>query len=113
MDLERRPDAMMLEGACVNYARAVQADLTLDQEGLIVEESTLTKAGEKVILKIRAHPAVNVSNAAWRQVRQFCGEFGLSPVSRTRLAVESRKPVEDDLQAMLSTPREPRLAPVQ
>src|SRR5574337_2001247 len=29
MKLDCRPDAMMLEGACVNYARAVQADIIL------------------------------------------------------------------------------------
>jgi len=35
MSLDKRPDAMMLEGACVNYARAVQADLLIEREGLM------------------------------------------------------------------------------
>src|SRR4051812_27853685 len=38
-----RPDGMMLEGACVNYARAVQADLIVDRDGPIVEKSTIDK----------------------------------------------------------------------
>jgi P27 family predicted phage terminase small subunit len=105
MSLDNRPDAMMLQGACVNYARAVSADLILDRDGLIVEESTVDKHGNKIILKIRYHPAVSVSNAAWRQVRAFCSEFGLSPVSRTRLAVE-RQESTDDLASLLSQPRE-------
>lgn len=108
MKLDRRPDAMMLEGACVNYARAVQADLILLREGLMVEESTIDQeSGEKVVLRTKYHPAVTVSNAAWRQVRAFCSEFGLSPVSRTRLAIEREEPAED-LMEILSKPRPPR-----
>src|SRR5690242_2033149 len=89
MDLDSMPDAQMLEGACVGYERAVKADLILQKDGLIVEDSRVVN-GSLVILKRRAHPAVNVSRVAWNQVRAFCSEFGLSPVSRTRLAVEKR-----------------------
>jgi phage terminase small subunit len=41
MNLDCRPDAQMLEGACVNYSRAVQADLQIEREGITVEESTI------------------------------------------------------------------------
>ncbi len=108
MDLDRRPDAMMLEGACVNYARAVQADLILNDEGLMVEEWALDKeTGKRILLRMKSHPAISVSSNAWRQVRAFCSEFGLSPVSRTRLSIEKKDQVED-LAALLSKPRAPR-----
>lgn len=109
MNLDSRPDAMMLEGACVGYARAVKADLQLEKEGLTVVESTVDKeSGEVIPLKVKKHPAVEVANAAWRQVRAFCSEFGLSPVSRTRLTIEKPDGKGEDLLALLSRPREPR-----
>ena len=108
MDLDRRPDAMMLEGACVNYARAVEADEQLARDGITVEESVLNDDGEKVLLKIKAHPAVSISNRAWHLLRGFCGEFGLSPVSRTRLAITKNDGPTEDLAAILSAPRDPK-----
>jgi P27 family predicted phage terminase small subunit len=110
MNLDRRPDAQMLEGACVNYGRAVDADLIVERDGLIVDEFGMVGepgAQEAVLLKRKAHPAIAVSNAAWRQVRAFCSEFGLSPVSRTRLAIE-RKDDAGDLAKILMQPRAPR-----
>lgn len=106
MRLDSRPDAMMLEGACVNYARAVEADLIVARDGLMVEESIIDEeSGERVVLKIKNHPAIAVSNHAWRQLRGFCSEFGLSPVSRTRLTIEKHDDGEQDLAALLSAPR--------
>ena len=106
MSIDRRPDAMMLEGACVNYGRAVLADLIIDREGLMFEEWTLTENGEKSLTGLKTHPAIRISNAAWRQVRGFCSEFGLSPVARTRLAIEKKDSNREDLLAILSKPRE-------
>jgi P27 family predicted phage terminase small subunit len=107
MNLDRRPDAMMLEGACVNYARAVDADCLLSDAGFLYDEPITNKQGEIVGYKTKAHPAVGISNAAWRQVRAFCSEFGLSPVSRTRLSIE-RKDSLGDLASLLAEPRVPR-----
>jgi P27 family predicted phage terminase small subunit len=111
MNLDRRPDGMMLEGACLNYGRAVEADLIVERDGLMVSEFGMVgepgEAQEAVLLRTKAHPAIAVSNAAWRQMRAFCSEFGLSPVSRTRLAIE-RKDEGQDLAAILSAPRAPR-----
>lgn len=102
MGLDKRPDWPMLEGACRNYARAVEADLILAEQGLLVEEKHVTEDGEVVVLKIKKHPAVEISNRAWTLVKAFCSEFGLSPVSRTRLTVKSDKEQPDDLSQMLA-----------
>jgi P27 family predicted phage terminase small subunit len=109
MDLDRRPDAMMLEGACVNFARAVEADILVQIEGLvIVTEIHSNKAGEVISIKKRKNPAVEISSKAWMIVRAFCSEFGLSPVSRTRLAIGKDGGIEDDLAKLLSQPRSPK-----
>jgi P27 family predicted phage terminase small subunit len=107
MDLDSRPDAQMLEGACVGYARAVQADLLIEKQGIVIEECKIVK-DVIVVLKRRAHPAIMISRAAWRQVQAFCSEFGLSPVSRTRLAIEKPEGGESDLMTLLTAPRAPR-----
>jgi len=78
MGLSKHPDAIMLEGACVAYARAVEADEMVRKEGLIVGGLEDPKA----------HPAIGISEKSWRQVRSFCTEFGLTPSSRTRLALD-------------------------
>lgn len=108
MKLDCRPDAMMLEGACVGYARAVQADLIVAKEGPICIVESLDSQTKNPILKLKTHPAVTISKACWSQVRSFCSEFGLSPVSRTRLALEKPDDGKDDLMEMLSAPREPK-----
>lgn len=113
MKLDCRPDAMMLEGACVGYARAVQADLIVAQKGPICILNTRDPQTGRWMQKLKAHPAVAISKASWAQVRSFCSEFGLSPVSRTRLALEKPDDGQGDLLAMLSAPREPRKPQIQ
>lgn len=111
MKLDARPDAMMLEGACVNYARAVQADLILTRHGLVVAQPIVNAKGKQIGLKMKNHPAVSVSNAAWKQVRAFCSEFGLSPVSRTRLTLEKKDNSAEELMELLNRPREKKEKP--
>lgn len=108
MNLDARPDAMMLEGACVAYEAAVDAYETIQKQGRLVAKRILDPAtNQLVVTNVKSHPAVAQGNAAWMLLRAFCSEFGLSPVSRTRLAIE--KPADDDdLWAILSRPREPK-----
>jgi P27 family predicted phage terminase small subunit len=112
MGLDRRPDAMMLEGACLNYARAVQAEKVIDRVGPVITESIVTDDGQVVVLRVKAHPAGTIAVKRWTLVKGFCTEFGLSPVSRVRLTIEKKDDSDVDLMAMLSGPREPRPAPV-
>jgi P27 family predicted phage terminase small subunit len=112
MELDAAPDDAMLEGACVNYAKAVQADAEVLAHGVTVEEPIMDAEGKQVGVKRRRNPADVVSNRAWSLVKSFCSEFGLSPVSRTRLAVEKPGVEEADLMTKLSEPRTER-APLQ
>lgn len=111
MGLDRRPDAIMLEGACVGYDRAVQSDLIVADQGPVCIHETVDAQTGRAMQRLKAHPAVAISRAAWSQVRAFCSEFGLSPVSRTRLAIEKADQKGDDLMEMLSRPRAPKSAP--
>lgn len=99
---------MMLEGACVNFARAVEADIIIQLEGLVIVEDVKTSEdGEIISIRKKKHPAVEISSKAWSLVRAFCSEFGLSPVSRTRLAIgKDSSPKEDDLMSLLTRPRD-------
>jgi P27 family predicted phage terminase small subunit len=148
MGIDRRPDGMMLEGACFNYAAAIQAESIIAKEGPTVERWTplyflkkkelrelrrailiradagcdtrddkaaaelLVKEIEelKSFLSVKAHPAVQIARQRWTLVKGFCSEFGLSPVSRTRLSVEKKDEGDVDLMAALSAPREPKPA---
>ena len=113
MNLDRAPDAAMLEGCCQNYAQAVLADAMLEKQGIVIEEFAIDDNGEKVLLRVKMHPAVSVSRKAWGLVRSFCSEFGLSPASRTRLAIEKPDTGEADLMEILSRPRKPGIPRVQ
>lgn len=113
MNLERRPDAQMLEGACVFYARARKADAAVDRDGITIEQSTIDEAsGERILIGIKKNPAVDISKDAWTMVHRFCSEFGLSPVSRTRLAIEKKDDAAEDLANLLMRPRPARTSPV-
>lgn len=100
MELDRQPDAEMLEGACIAYQRAVIADQEIKRDGITIKTFKETDEGEVILLSIKTHPAIKVSTEAWRQVKSFCTEFGFSPASRSRLAVAKQNtPV--DIKALL------------
>jgi phage terminase small subunit len=54
---------------------------------------------------VKPHPAVRQGNQALALMKAFCSEFGLSPVSRTRLAVDKLDDGEADLMELLGRPR--------
>jgi len=118
LNLDRRPDAHMLEGACVAYENAVIAYKTIQKEGRYVSQRRLNPTtGEMVEIGIKPHPAVKQGNDAWTLVRSFYSEFGLSPVSRGRLTLErnegASKAIDDELAKLLAQPRTARAPIVQ
>ena len=110
MNLDCRPDAQMLEGACVAYEAAVECYETIQKQGRLVAKRVLDpQTNTLTVVNVKPHPAVAQMNAAWMLLKMFCSEFGLSPVSRTRLAVEKPADAEDDLLEILSQPRERKM----
>jgi len=93
----------------VAYEAAVDAYETIQKQGRLVAKRVLDPETNKlVVTNVKPHPAVAQGNAAWALMRAFCSEFGLSPVSRTRLAIEKPTAGEDDLLEILSRAREPK-----
>lgn len=105
MEQDFHADAAMLEGACVNYVRAVEADATL-KGGCQLREPVLDKSTGLVIgHKLKNHPAVSVSRECWAQVRSFCSELGLSLVARQRLSIDVQDRSANELLDILTKPR--------
>ena len=111
MGIDRRPDGIMLEGACVAYGQAVAADIMIEHDGIVVSEPVVVD-GMLVGQKLKRHPAEAVSRRAWSQVKAFASEFGLSPVARARITPDKRE-APMDLSALLSAPRAKREASIQ
>ena len=105
MDLDRRPDRPMLEGACIAYAEAIACFQLVEKQGRVIPRRARDAAGNWVVVGMVAHPAVRQRNQALLIMRAFCSEFGLSPISRTRLSVEAPDDEDDDLMKLLSQPR--------
>lgn len=105
MAIDFRPDAMMLEAACVSYEIMVEAYDTLGKQGHQVEEPILDSEGEQIGTKIRNHPALARLNTSQMRLRAFCSEFGLSPVSRMRLTTAQPDAPGESLEELLAMPR--------
>lgn len=107
MQQDFRADAVILEGACVSYARAIEADEIL-KDGCEVEEPFVDKVTGAIGHVLKKHPAVAVSNVSWRRAKAFCAELGLSLISRQRLSIESVTHGGSNLMELLLKPRPPK-----
>ena len=112
MQLDARPDAMMLEGCCVSYAPFVELHELIETQGkLVAQKERNPQTGQMEIVDVRPHPGLHIRDRALMQMRAFCSEFGLSPVSRTWLTIDKGDKLPD-LADILNKPRVPRVEPV-
>lgn len=82
MGLLTHIDRACLEGYCVAYGRAKQADAFIEKhkmKGLFYEN-----ANGNVI----QHPAVGISSSSWKAVQSFADRFGMNPSERSRMRVD-------------------------
>jgi P27 family predicted phage terminase small subunit len=102
MNLDRRPDAMALEGACIAYESLIFAydhiqkysRLLPKKEKVVrmVEDphaARMVRTEEMVVSVVTTNPAVRIADQASKQLRSFCSEFGFTAVSRTRQTVSA------------------------
>jgi P27 family predicted phage terminase small subunit len=88
LNLITQVDAGALEGVCVAYARAVEADKALAEKGMTIEVRQWDKKAEEfVVINETQRPEVNISHNCWRRYKEFCTEFGLTPASRGKLSI--------------------------
>ena len=113
MGLDHLPDGQMLEGAAAAYETAVYCYELVEKHGrLLPKQVGIDKPNaegkilrELVTVGLIPNPAVAMGENAWALMRGFCAEFGLSPVSRTRLAAREPEAPGQSLAALLSAPR--------
>jgi len=98
LNLLAKLDSTILEGICVAYARAVEADTILSRDGLTFQSGDNYR---------QQRPEVAISHNCWRRVKEFATEYGMTPASRGKLSSGSPNE-EDDLEAMLAGPRTDR-----
>ncbi len=102
-------DGAALEGLCVAYARAVEADKVLAREGLTVDVKKEIDDGDgrKKLVTVMTYqrPEVAISHNCWRRYKEFCAEFGLTPSARGKLSVGTTGREIDPLEAVLNQPR--------
>jgi P27 family predicted phage terminase small subunit len=104
MNLDFQIDSLALEGACVAYGRAVDADAVIDANG-----PTFTTPNGYV----QQRPEVSIALQGWKLFSRFCSEFGFTPAARTRLSIvparkEANPWAEFEEQYPVSKPRTPR-----
>jgi P27 family predicted phage terminase small subunit len=97
-------DGEILAQLCLARIEQREHEATLAKEGATYE--TISTSGTRIV---RRHPAADLQKAAARQVNDCLREFGLTPVSRTRVRVAGvGGEVEDDFEAWERRRRERR-----
>lgn len=76
-----------LAGYCQCYKRWTEAEEEIDRRGILIVVEEKDKDGNFHIVGSVKNPAVNVADAMMKQMRAFLVEFGLTPASRSRIAV--------------------------
>jgi len=89
-------DRAALAAYCAAYSRWAAAERIIAAEGILTEGAH----GGKV-----KHPAVSVANEAMMMISRFCGEFGLTPASRSRVIGSGGKKKKKDDKADFFTPK--------
>ena len=90
-------DGTALEGFCTAYAHALLADRQIERL-----QYRIAHGGKDVNINYNRLSLQNaVSKKAWQQVKSFCTEFGLTPASRSRLAVGDTGMVIDPIAEMI------------
>jgi hypothetical protein len=64
MDLDRRPDAHMVEGACVACDAGVSGCETVLAQGRLIAKKGFGPGDEQAVVDVKPHPAVRQGNQA-------------------------------------------------
>jgi P27 family predicted phage terminase small subunit len=94
-------DRGALTAYCLAWNELVACTKAMTREGRIISQPVLNRSGKKVGAIRRPNPAARLQRDAFARVKQFLGEFGLSPSSRARLQVPNHVTEKDDPLAAL------------
>ena len=77
MGLDARPDAMMLEGACVSYQTYVKMHEKIEDQGeLVAKKERNPQTGQLEVVVVGARPGLAIRDRALALMRSFSSEFG-------------------------------------
>jgi P27 family predicted phage terminase small subunit len=105
MKLAASCDEKSLEMACIEFDTYLRANKAVRRLGEVIEEQVFSRSGKVIGSRLKKNPWVDVRNRAFVNVARFTTEFGLSPMSRTRLTVGNSDDGMTELHAVLSGPR--------
>jgi P27 family predicted phage terminase small subunit len=89
-----------LEGLCVNYARALEAEEILREKGFSIEIDRVDKSGNPIGTYLQQRPEVAIAQKSWHLVKLFLVEFGLTPSSIGK--VDAKNEEEKSLEELLA-----------
>ncbi len=95
-------DSAVLSGYAQCYARWREAEQAIDRHGVIVEETSVSRAGV-TRTTLKKNPACTASKEAQSVMLRCIAALGLSPADRTRIVSDAEAP-EDDISALLTPP---------
>lgn len=102
LGLLTRVDLAALVGYCQSFAEVEEATRILNREGRIIERDIYSRNGDWVGTAKELHPAVKLQHEASNRVKAFLTEFGLSPMTRTRVkTIGGEKPAADPAEQFL------------
>lgn len=81
-------DAAGLAAYCECWARFVTASEIVRREGMVLHDDKQGRA--------QRHPALLTAEAASKELRAWCGEFGLTPSAESRLATAKGEDSDDE-----------------
>jgi P27 family predicted phage terminase small subunit len=96
-----RANATALGSYCMAFARWLEAEEIISQEGVVIKEPVLDLAGVLVGYKFRKNPACAAALASQKEMRLLLASFGLDPASRSRLRAGSGEEQPSALRALL------------
>lgn len=89
-------DRAALAAYCHAYARWFEAEEETRLHGIVVEEPILVQGVETGFVRYKKNPAVTISEGAMKLMKSFLIEFGMTPASRSRLAMKSEEEAKRD-----------------
>jgi P27 family predicted phage terminase small subunit len=92
-------DSQGLSLHCETFARWVQCQKQINEEGLMQTVTVLDKHGEKVT-RTKPHPCLKIAQDCERALRVSLASMGLTPQSREKII--PTKPVEEKTESILS-----------
>lgn len=88
LELLKPIDGSSLTAYCLAWHRLVTATAIVEREGMVLQDDRQGRA--------QRHPALLTAEAASKELRAWCGEFGLTPSAEARLGAAKDKGDEGD-----------------